>query len=504
MGFMNEIKNEASKVLTENGAVGYSTTGKALVDFNFKLPSYRGDKNLLMKDFTAIVDERDPYLLKYLFYLRDCREGLGERDAFRRTIVKALRATTLTDEEKQHVIYMIPVFGRWDDLLAFVDTEFENVAFEIIRDQFELDAANMLENKSVSLLAKWLPSDNASSKQSRYAAHKLARYLGVTVREYRSAVVALRKYLDVTEVKTCANEWDEIDYNKVSSNANLRYMRAFLKHDEDRRREYLAALERGDENAVMHSATNFPHDVVHKYTENHWHISSYDAAIEALWNNLPDMPGLNDTLVVRDGSGSMESTISGSSVTALDVADAITLYCADRCRGEFKNQFITFSSRPEFVSVVNCKTLHDKLEYLHTYDDCSNTDLEATFDLIIRAAVNGNMKQEELPKQILIISDMEFDQISYHYSNNKFKVLMEEISNTFKAAGYTMPKLVFWNVNSRTNTIPMKENAAGVLLVSGFSVNTINMVLSGKFSAYEAIVDTLEKERYNEIPYAKF
>ena len=503
MNFINCLSKEATKQTTENGAIGYSTSGKALVDLNFKIPTYRKHKDILNEDLNKVLLDKEPYILKYLFYLRDIRGGLGERDSFRLSLLRTMISLKFSNEQAYSTIKQIPEYGRWDDLLTFIGTKYEAEALRVIKDQFYLDEKNMLNNLPISLLAKWLPSDNASSKLSRYRARVIAKALGISIKGYRKRLTVQRKYLDVTEVKTCSNRWSEIDYNKVSSNANLRYKGAFLKHDYERRAEYLRALERGDEDVVMHSATNFPHDIVSKYftkKEGRTYFKDYDATLEQSWKALPDLPGLNNTLVIRDGSGSMKSHIT-ESTTALDVADAITLYCSARCSSDYKDKFITFSSRPKFVDVSNKNTLHDKIEYLRKYDDCSNTNLKATFDLILNTAVNNQLKQEDLPSQVMIISDMEFD--GAYGDRLDTKTLMETIEAKFTKAGYKLPKLVFWNVDSRTNTFPVREGN-NVLLVSGFSVQVINMILSGEASPYKAITSVLDNKRYENIPLIEY
>jgi hypothetical protein len=228
-----------------------------------------------------------------------------------------------------------------------------------------------------------------------------------------------------------------------------------------------------------------------------------DDAIEALWANLKNT--LNDAssniMVVRDGSGSMTSTISGTSISALEVATALAVYFSERQTGEFQNKFITFSSRPAFVDLSKCKTLQEKLRVCHSYDECDNTDIEATFDLVLKTAVQNNLKQEEIPT-LLIVSDMEFDHattMSWNAHESEFVPLFKTIETKFKAHGYELPKLIFWNVMSRTGTIPMKENAAGVGLVSGFSTNVIKAVLSNELDPYQAIVKILDSERYASI-----
>lgn len=487
----NQINSES---YTENGALGYKTAGKSLVDFNFKLPSYRKDKNLMIEDFNKILADREPYALKYLFYMRDIRGGLGERDAFRECFCEYISKSDLSDEQIYSLIYMIPFYGRWDDLWSILDTEYASYVANLVEEQLHVDMIDMENHNGISLLAKWMPSDNATSPKTKRYAKILCNYLKLSVKNYRKMLVTLRAYLDVTEVKTCANRWSDIDYNKVSSNANLRYSDAFLKHDLERRRTYLSALAEGKKDVKMHSATNFAHDIVHKYG-GYWRVNTYDEAIEQLWKNLPDLPGLGDTLVVRDGSGSMTSQIPGSGCSALDVANALSIYCSARCKGCFENNFITFSSRPQLVDISACESLHDKLEELLHYDDCSNTNLKATFELVLRTAVANKMSQEDMPNQLLIISDMEFDQ-GCSYS----KTLFKEIADEFAAAGYKLPRLVFWNVNSRTNTIPLKENDNGVVLVSGFSVHTINMINNGETDPYKALIKELDSERYEKIP----
>jgi hypothetical protein len=113
------------------------------------------------------------------------------------------------------------------------------------------------------------------------------------------------------------------------------------------------------------------------------------------------------------------------------------------------------------------------------------------------------MTQEDLPANILIISDMEFDACASANGGGYWKVnpltntLFEEIDKKYAAAGYKMPRLVFWNVCSRTNTIPVKEHVLGVALVSGFSVNIAKMVMSNKTDPYECLVETLKAPRYD-------
>ena len=509
-GTMKRVQNNVS--VTENGMTGYKTTFHPLLDMNFKISSYRHLKDEdICKDINKIVTEAEDaqYLLKFLFMVRDVREGQGERRLFRvalKHLVDNVNFTNKSEVITDLIKNQIATYGRFDDLFIFMDTEYEQVLVDTIKNQLRADFKNMQDHKSVSLLAKWMPSENTSSEATKTLAKKIRKALGADSKTYRKTLSALRAYLKVTETYTSANEWDKIDYNQVPSKANLKYKDAFLKHDEERRRDFLAALRVGvdkDGKAVkINSSVNYPHEVVSKYM-NHstwsYRLKDYDEALEQLWKNLKQKEGLNDTIVVRDGSGSMTCNIGDGSTTALDVSTALALYCAERLNGTFKDKFITFSRDAKLVDLSKDTSLQSKLLRAYRENDCSNTNIENVFNLILNTAVQGGISPEDMPKQILIISDMEFDagrSWGFNADTNVFNIA----SAKYAQYGYKLPKLVFWNVNSRTNTIPLKQNENGVILVSGFSVNTLNMVLNGETDPFKALVKELEVERYSAIP----
>lgn len=502
MNFMNKLKEELNVSVTENGAVGYKTTNNKLVDFNFKVASYRSKSEKDIKtDFYKAFIENKELALKYLFYARDVREGLGERRLFRVCI------TEVIDSLDERVFNWIEEYGRFDDLFVFFDTKFEEKMIKFTLDRLLKDCILCHKNKPCSLLAKWMPSINTSSKTTRRFATSFIKAMEVSSKEYRKILSKLRKHLDVLEQKTCANQWEQIDYSKVSSQANLKYKSAFYKHDAERREQYLQSLQKGE--TKINATTLFPHDIVHRYNDRSgWDFKykrEFDTTLEELWKALPNyVQGNSNTLVVRDGSGSMTSPVGGTKVSALDVSTALAIYFSERCSGPFKDQFITFSARPEIIDLTNCSDLREKLTVCYNEDDCSNTNIEATFDLVLNTAVNNNLKQEEIPN-LLIISDMEFDSATISYSEythrrtNRMKTLFEKISEKFNKHGYTLPRLVFWNVNSRTNTIPLTQNDNGVILVSGFSPTIAKMVLSEETDPYKALSKILESKRYEQI-----
>lgn len=513
---INELKKtldgNENKILTENGAVGYSTTGKVLVDLNFKVPSRHNNvSGNEMKLFEDSFKENCIDTVKWLFYLRDIREGLGERDSFVHLFYRLYEINHYVAIE---VLPLIPEYGRWKDLIDLLDLNdsddnpLSNAIYNLIATQLKKDLISMTEEKPVSLAAKWMPSINASVRTRRVAL-KLSRRLGFISADYRKMLSALRKYIDVTEVKTCGNRWSEIDYNKVSSNANARYYNAFMRHDEERRNKYLADLSKPGTGAVMHASTLYPYEVYAKYGHrciwgDYGNVKE-DTAIEELWKNLKDIPSVGNTLCVCDNSGSMDISLPGTSAKAIDVSRSLSIFFGERCKGEFKDKVIAFSSNPHFIDFSKCNSLADKVSLMNRHDDCSNTDIERTFDLILKTAIDNHLPQDELPENILIISDMEFDGATtyYGYAHNtlmsRYNTLFENIGKVWESYGYKLPRLIFWNVNSRSNAIQLTENECGVVLVSGFSVNNVKMILSGEFDPYKALKSVLDSKRYDRI-----
>ena len=507
MSMVNETINgnkkaQANLQRTENGALGLRTTGTALLDLNFKLSSYRNmSTSTIVEDFMKAWKEDKNLALKYLFYARDILEGAGERRFFR-TIFKHLADSGKFPAE---LVSKVPEHGRYDDLFILFDTALEPVMVKLVKDTLTQDMVNVKAGKSISLLAKWMPSINTSSVNTVAMAQRWAKILGLTPRMYRKTLARLRAVIDVTEVKMSSRDWDKIDYSRVPSKANANYKDAFLKHDFERRTAFLGKAVTGE--VKVNAKTLAPHEIVHKYGRN---SRSIDTSLEVLWKNLPTnfkMDG--STMVVADGSGSMTSTINGTNVSALSVANALAIYFAERAKGPYANKYITFSSRPQYVDFSKCNTLRDKLYEAHKHNEVSNTNLEAVFDLILQTAVSNKLKQSDLPSQILVISDMEFDSStsgsSGWWGGDSFRgmsrTLMQEIANKYARYGYKLPKLIFWNVMSRTGTIPVKDNEYDVSLVSGFSPNTMKMVMANETDPYVQLVKLLNTKRYEAIHY---
>ena len=518
--FMDALTNN-EKSYTANGGTAYHTSGSMLVDLNFSVPSLRNvavnfygksthDRYFYSADgvmdavealrlFITSYEEDPLYTMKWLMYARHIKLGLGERDVFRMMLTKI---GDLHPEMALQFIIGTELwnYGRWDDVLRiFFDTTsgiLHDGLGELIVNQFRRDVMGCGLGDSISLLAKWMPSNNTSSKQKRSEAAILQSLLHLNAREYRKILSKLREHLAVVDRKASLNQWNDINYNHVPSKANLKYRTAFLKHDEERRKAYLTSLEKGGDSVKINANSMFLYDIVQAYVkaDSGWDssLNPYDETLEQLWNAQESPKDYDDILVIRDGAGSMGQQLCGnSSVTALSVADSIALYCAQHNKNEpFKNRFITFSNRPQMVDISMCQTLRDKLRRLHRYDDYSNTDIEATFNLILDTAVKNHLRQEELPSACLIISDMQFDQATKHEDNI---TVIESCRRKFEDIGYTIPKLIFWNVSVYAhNTIPVQMHPSGVILVSGFSKSIVDMVVSGEVNPEMALKAELD------------
>lgn len=495
---LQETLEESQNIsVTENGAVGYRTTGKALLDLNWQVSSLRNaDDDTIIQLFRKAWNENPELAMKWLFYARDVRGGMGERRLFR-VILKQFANTQ--SSQISDLLELVPEYGRWDDLWCLLDTKLQYRVMGIIRNQLAADVKAMQEKKSCSLLAKWLPSAKGKNRESHRMGKQIQNALGWTNKQYNKTLSSLRKYINIVERQMSANQWEDIDYQAVSSRANLIYNSAFLRHDESRRRNFLEAVNKGEKK--INSSILYPHEIVAEYNVNT--SAKCNPNLEALWKNLPDtVKGAENVIVVADGSGSMGQRIANGSARALDVANALAIYFAERSVGQFHDKYITFSNRPQLVDLSKGNgTLASKIRIALRHNEVANTNIEAVFDLILKTAVQHHLLPEELPGTILILSDMEFDICAcdnhscYCLQPNLFEV----IGKRYEDAGYRLPRLAFWNILSRSNTIPIKQNEMGVALISGFSTAAVDMVLSKKLDPYECLIETITRERYKPI-----
>lgn len=480
------LKNEANLTHTENGAVTYQSTQSECLDLFATIGALRreSDEEITNRFLRAYAENAD-LAMKALFFARDIRGGIGERRVFR-TILKWLAHNELQSVEKN--IPYIAEYGRYDDLLALMGTKCERVVLAYIKKQLETDCKALEAGESVSLLAKWLPSVNASNEDAIRQAKRIARALGMNDAQYRKTLSALRAKINIIENNLREKDYT-FDYSKQPSKAMLKYRKAFLRNDGDRYDAFMSRVAEGTEQ--LHTGALMPYEIIHPFFVNGGVSDEERKAIDATWNAQEDFTDGENALVVIDGSGSM---YGGSDPIPATVALSLGIYYAEQNTGAFHNHFITFSENPRLVEIKG-KDIFEKVRYCHQFNEVANTNIQRVFELVLKAAVKNHVPQEEMPSKIFIISDMEFDYCTEDCSLTNF----EYAQKLFSEHGYQLPDLVFWNVSSRNRQQPVSVNDQGVALVSGCNARIFSMLKSGILSPYAVMMDVLGSERYAAI-----
>lgn len=470
MALWNLMQKEVNKTFTENDALTYKSTQSKVLDFFSMGGALRTRTPEEIEKFLSQALAEDKLLaIKCLFYLRDVRGGQGERRTFREAL-KILSNTYPQDAQK--LLPLIPEFGRWDDLFYLNNVDISKLISKQIKEDIKSDHP--------SLISKWLPSENSKSKKTKELARKVRSYLGYSSKRYRTLLTYLRTKIKIIEAKMSSNKWNKIDYESVPSKSAMIYKDAFKKHDQERYEKYLESVAKGKKK--INTSTLFPYEIVRQARKED------NETLNALWKNLPDYTKGNDkALVVADVSGSMNHSNNG---LPMNISISLAMYFAERNKGIFNNKFITFSARPELQNIKG-NTLNQKIRNLEEAHWDMNTDVQAVFDLILDTAVENQVKKEDMPKTIYIISDMEFDQATRDNQKTNFEIIKQK----YKEAKYDIPILVFWNVDSRQNNVPITQNEKGVILVSGASPTIFKMVMERK-TPYEFMLSVLNSKRY--------
>lgn len=494
--FMDEFITENNYKLTENGGVAYSSTLNPVYDMFALGGSYRerSDEDVILL-FKNALEYDESLALKCLFYLRDCRGGQGERRFFR--VAYHWLAQTNPQIARRNLEYLSE-YGRWDDLIyVCLDTPLEGAMIATVKGQLILDA----QCKTPSLLAKWCPSENASSRATIAAARKIRMALGLTAKEYRKLLSGLRTRINIVEKLMSENRWDEIEFDKIPSKAGLKYKNAFARRDIIAKK-YEAFAK--DKTTKVNATTLYPYEVVAKALNCRPYDQTDKAMIEKYWENLPDyLNGQECSMMcVVDTSGSMTGYTASAPI---NVAISLGMYCAERLSGPFKNHYISFSSRPQLIKIQGVDFV-DKVRRIYATNLCENTDLTKTFDMILDIATRPGVKKEDVPKTIVVISDMEIDAGSGIYSwraghsdqwtKKSTATEMEKVRQKFAAAGLECPRLIYWNVDDRNDTI--LDAGPNVSFVSGMSPVLFQQVLTGK-NGWDLCLDKLLSKRYEVI-----
>jgi len=487
---LNNLKKSFNETTTTNGDKAYKSTNSHVLDLFSKggAVRYHGEdthKSLVSKALAEDVQ----LTLRTLFYLRDVRGGQGERAIFRNGVKEIAR--TNPDSLRKN-LKLFSEYGRFDDLLVLLDTSLVDDVIEVISNQLNEDLISSSKGENVSLLAKWLPSENASSKKTKELAKIVRKGLKMSPKEYRKTLSSLRKEIDILETKITEKKYDEVEYDKIPSVAGMKYRQAFFRNDFERYDEFLSSLSKGEKK--INAATLYPYDIVSKIMgQSFFHYQTKEVGdaetklYQGMWDNLPNfLDGEEDSLVMADVSGSMYGQ-------PINVSISLAMYIAERNKGAFHNHFMTFSSSPELVEIVG-NDIVSKVQNISNADWGYNTNLESALLKVLDVAVKDNLPQSELPKKFYIISDMQFDQATVFGESVK-----NSVKKKYELAGYEMPVIVFWNVNG-SSTSPATQNEQGVVLVSGLSPSIMKFAMNcEKFTPYDFMLEVINSERYQAI-----
>ena len=479
------LKQEANSTVTENGATTHITTESDCLDLFATIGALRraSDSEIIDRFVRAYTENRD-IAMKLLFFARDIRGGLGERRVFK--VILNWLANNEPSSVRKNLVH-IAEYGRFDDVLALMGTPCEKDALDVLKAQFELDNSALANGGEVSLLAKWLPSVNASNRETVIYAKKIAKHFGLNDASYRKALVALRAHIRIIENNLRERDYT-FDYSKQPSKAMYKYRKAFIRNDEERYNQFISKVNEGS--AKLHASTLMPYEIITPFFRKN--VSDDERkAINATWISQEDFGNDENTLVVIDGSGSMYSYCDPIPAT---VALSLGIYFAERNTGAFKNHFITFSEKPQLVEIKG-EDILDKVRYCHSYNEVANTNIQRVFELILKTAIKNNLPEGDLPGKIIIVSDMEFDYCAEGASLTNFA----RAKKMFEDAGYKLPDVVFWNVASRNRQQPITKNEQGVALVSGCTPRLFSMIASGTMNPYAFMLEVVESERYSRI-----
>ena len=502
MDFANAMYREGSTKRTENGAFAYDSTAQgALLDLFSQIGALRPrTEREIESKFAAAFREDKLLATKMLFYAGDIRQGgLGERRTFR------ICLRWLADNHPEIVnknIELIPYFNRFDSWFVLCGTKceklmWENVAKTLAADMKAYNASVGTKHVPISLLAKWMPSENTSSEKTRQMAVKAQRSLQLTPRKYRKMLSALRKHINVTERLMSAGEWGKIDYAKVPSYAMHNYGSAFAKHDYQRFNAYLQSVKKGE--VKINASVLYPYDLVEKYMNSRvggtycgdcYVARNEDAVVEAQWKAMPNyLTKPVNAVVMADVSGSMRGRPMATSI-------GLATYFAQHNTGHYHNQYLTFTSEPSFINLHEGASLLDCVKKVAEAGVGYSTNLEKAFLAVLETAVNYRVPKNEMPKALVVISDMEIDK---YMRPGRHWDFLDVMRRSFKNYGYALPKIVMWNVNARKDTV--LSQSEDVIFISGQSPSSFKALcqnLDG-ITAYELMVQTLNGKAYEKV-----
>ncbi|EIM80777.1 uncharacterized protein STEHIDRAFT_125778 [Stereum hirsutum FP-91666 SS1] len=357
----------------------------------------------------------------------------------------------------------------------------------------------------------------------------------------------LRDALMLPEVLMSANKWSSIPYSRVPSVCMKNNTERFFTHDRERFTKYMEDVESGKK--TISGATLMPHELIGSIMEQHRYLARSPrpadnfasvkaevrrklaeqklSVLEAQWRSMIDRlresGALENAMAICDVSGSMGSITydnpRSKQTRPIFPAVALSLVTAQLAKPPFANAIITFSAKPQFITLEPTRSIGDSVEKMVGADWGMNTNFDAVFmDLLLPLAVKHNVPKEDMVKRVFVFSDMQFDEARGEEDENeedevyrrvsaeeleeegveipegmevwdagdvgdakvddgakeakaagKWQTNHDVIEKAFKAAGYDMPQIVYWNLADSFMTTPVKADRKGVALMNSFS-----------------------------------
>ena len=483
---------------TANGAKVYKTTKSEVLNFFYDVSSMRSkSEDVIVERFTNSMFSNPSDTLKLMGYVRDVRGGMGERRLFR-VGMKRMVEVFKNRINFENLFDFISDCGRYDDYIDIMHSVKDDDLYKQMATPLMIQFGKDIQSERPSLLCKWLPSENASSKETIEKATRLRTALNLSAKTYRKTLTRVRKKIWLIE-QSLTNKDYTFDYQNVPSKAMLKYRNAFTRNDNERYLAYINAVNSGE--ATMNMGVAYPYEIVSKYNQySDWagyasYIKRIQPDLEAAWQSLKDMPIGGDAIAVLDTSGSMTASLGYNSRTNIsDVAESLAIYMAERLNDCFKNKIITFSSKARFIDLDGMESLKDKLNHIRKNSIIEDTNIESVLHLIFKTASENNLPQEALPSTIVIFSDMQFN-MGVDNSNSYH----EGFKQLSKRYGYKLPRIVYWNVSTcYGDQYPVQEDEHGTILVNGFSQNLFEMVTSGEINPMAALKVVINKPKYEK------
>ena len=505
MSFLNDLKKENNYTVGHNGETALKSSLSNVLDLYNSFGDARWKPEAIEQKLNDALKEDFYLTCRVVMYGRDVRGGAGDRDLLQIFLnhledIGYFSDDDLTNHEKiKGLVDCIIEFGSFKDIVKFLGRDFNFTFLEAsivkyFKDILHEDLKAVKENRpyDVSLLAKYMPTESSKNKVNKIAYKKLL-VLFNSGKEYRVTVSYLRRQLDLVESKLTEKRYEDIDYSKVPSLANLKYYNSFMRNDRERYLEYIDNVSKGKEK--INTGTLEPYQIVEKVFKYYGGVTDLSddqiKSLDAMWNDMKVKHDF-DVMPIVDTSGSMYGL-------PIHVALSIGLLIAEGNKGRFKDHFITFSESPSIESIEG-DNIYDKVNSMAMSDWGMNTDLKKVFSLILDTAVRNNYGFNDMPKSLLIISDMNFDMATTGRINETFYHKMERM---YEEQGYDLPSIIFWYVNSDTATVDKDEE--GTITVSGFSKNIFKSILKldleeiESYTPERAMLETINQERYNMV-----